>query len=47
MSNAPKTGLRTKHWVVYMFGDWGGYVPELAVQSSNTIFGFKALCVPR
>ena len=24
MSKAPKTGLRTKHWVGYMFGDWGG-----------------------
>ena len=23
MSNAPKTGQRTKHWVGYMFGDWG------------------------
>ena len=24
MSKAPKTGLRTKHWIGYMFGDWGG-----------------------
>ena len=24
MSKAPKTGLRTKHWLGYMFGDWGG-----------------------
>ena len=22
--NAPKTGLTTKHWFGYMFGDWGG-----------------------
>ena len=21
---APKTGLTTKHWFGYMFGDWGG-----------------------
>ena len=25
--------------------DWIGYVPELAMQSSGTIFGFKVLCV--
>ena len=25
--------------------DWIGYVPELAQQTSSTIFGFKALCV--
>ena len=24
MSKAPKNGLRTKHWLGYMFGDWGG-----------------------
>ena len=24
MSKAPKTGLTTKHWFGYMFGDWGG-----------------------
>ena len=25
--------------------DWIGYIPEAAVQSTGTIFGFKALCV--
>ncbi len=24
MSKAPKSGLTTKHWFGYMFGDWGG-----------------------
>ena len=24
MKNTAKTGLRTKHWFGYMFGDWGG-----------------------
>ena len=24
MKKAPKTGLTTKHWFGYMFGDWGG-----------------------
>ena len=24
MAKAPKTGLTTKHWFGYMFGDWGG-----------------------
>ncbi len=24
MAKSPKTGLTTKHWLGYMFGDWGG-----------------------
>jgi len=38
MSKAPKTGLRTKHWVGYMFGDWGGCMTFALMASIFSIY---------
>ena len=37
-SNNPKTGLTTKHWFGYMFGDWGGCMTFTLMSSIFTIY---------
>ena len=38
--NAPKTGLTTKHWFGYMFGD----IPDLDTRSKMADNGEKLIC---
>ena len=45
MSKAPKTGLRTKHWVGYMFGDWGGCMTFALMASTFSIYCTNVLGV--
>ena len=35
---APKTGLTTKHWFGYMFGDWGGCMTFTLVSAMFTMY---------
>ena len=34
----PKTGLTTKHWFGYMFGDWGGCMTFALMGSLFTMY---------
>ena len=40
---APKTGLSTKHWFGYMFGDWGGCMTFTLMSSLFTLYCTNAL----
>ena len=40
---APKTGLTTKHWFGYMFGDWGGCMTFALMGSLFTMYCTNAL----
>ena len=40
---APKTGLTTKHWFGYMFGDWGGCMTFTLMSSLFTLYCTNAL----
>ena len=40
---APKTGLTTKHWFGYMFGDWGGCMTFTLMGSLFTMYCTNAL----
>jgi len=42
-SSAPKTGLTTKHWFGYMFGDWGGCMTFALMGSLFTMYCTNAL----
>ncbi|MBQ5866899.1 MAG: MFS transporter, partial [Oscillospiraceae bacterium] len=42
---APKTGLTTKHWFGYMFGDWGGCMTFALMGSLFTMYCTNALGV--
>ena len=42
---APKTGLTTKHWFGYMFGDWGGCMTFTLMGSLFTMYCTNALGV--
>ena len=39
----PKTGLTTKHWLGYMFGDWGGCMTFALMASTFTMYCTNAL----
>ena len=41
----PKTGLTTKHWFGYMFGDWGGCMTFALMASTFTMYCTNALGV--
>ena len=41
----PKTGLTTKHWIGYMFGDWGGCMTFALMASTFTMYCTNALGV--
>ncbi len=45
MAKAPKTGLTTKHWFGYMFGDWGGCMTFALMGSLFTMYCTNALGV--
>jgi len=38
MAKKPKTGLTTKHWLGYMFGDWGGCMTFALMGSIVTMY---------
>ena len=40
---APKTGLTTKHWIGYMFGDWGGCMTFALMGTVFTMYCTNAL----
>ena len=45
LAKAPKTGLTTKHWFGYMFGDWGGCMTFALMGSLFTMYCTNALGV--
>ncbi|MBR3972634.1 MAG: MFS transporter [Oscillospiraceae bacterium] len=45
MAKKPKTGLTTKHWFGYMFGDWGGCMTFALMGSLFTMYCTNALGV--
>jgi len=45
MSKKPKTGLTTKHWLGYMFGDWGGCMTFALMASIFSIYCTNVLGV--
>lgn len=42
---ARRIGLTIGQSCVFLALDWVGYDPELTVQTANTVFGFKIMCV--
>ena len=44
-AKAPKSGLTTKHWFGYMFGDWGGCMTFALMGSLFTMYCTNALGV--
>ncbi len=46
MAKKPKTGLTTKHWFGYMFGDWGGCMTFALMGSVVTKYYINVLHVP-
>ena len=45
LAKTPKTGLTTKHWFGYMFGDWGGCMTFALMGSLFTMYCTNALGV--
>ena len=43
MAKKPKTGLTTKHWIGYMFGDWGGCMTFALMGTVFTMYCTNAL----